>query len=124
MREETVTCPHAKAFKKTVNMSAAQIRAWRRKRKKECRSIRKRSNGRSAVDELDMVAKMLKKPASKWTKSECKKARDLVNFVKRHRAGRGSVCSHKRLIALRDWAHHPKRCKKPANACKTVRGKG
>ncbi len=119
-----MTCPHAKAFKRTVNMSAAQVRSWRRRRKKACRQIRKRANGRSAVDELEMVARMLKKPASKWTKRECTKARDLVNFVKRHRAGRGSVCSHKRLIALRDWAYDPPRCKAPTNICKSASGRG
>lgn len=117
-------CAHAKAFRRTVNMSAREIRTWRQRRKKRCRGIRKRTNGKSAVDELAMVARMLKKPASRWSAAECKKARDLVNFVKRHRAGRGSVCSHKRLIALRDWAYHPPRCTKPKNVCKTARGRG
>lgn len=119
-----MSCRYAKAFKRTVNMSPAQIRRWRRRRKKSCRKIRKRTNGRSAVDELSMVARMLKKPSSRWTRAECKKARDLVNFVKRHRAGRGSVCSHRRLIALRDWAYHPPSCTKPNNVCKTASGRG
>lgn len=118
-----MTCPHAKAFKKTVNMSASQIRAWRRARSR-CKDIRKRSNGKSAVAELEMVARMLKKTPAKWSIAECRKARDLVNFVKRHKAGKGSVCSHKRLIALRDWAHHPTSCSKPQNVCKTTRGHG
>lgn len=117
-------CPHARAFRTTVNMSAAEVRAWKKRRERSCRSIRRRSNGKSAVAELEMVARMLSKSPARWSAAECRKARDLVNFVKRHRAGRGSPCSRRRLIALRDWASHPPRCKVPADPCKSARGRG
>lgn len=118
-------CAYAARFRRAVNMSPAEIRAWRRRRRKSCSKIRKRkTTGKSAVDELSMVARMLTKPSKKWTQRECAKAKALVGFIARHRKGKGSVCSHRRLIALRDWAYHPPRCNKPKNACKTAGGKG
>lgn len=108
-------CSYAAAFKKAVNMTPAALRAWMRDpRAREASLPKRKATGKSAIAELAMVAKMLKKSPTKWSKKECVKARDLVNFVGRHRAqarsGGKFKCSRKRVIALRNWAHQPREC--------------
>lgn len=120
-QNRVMTCPYEKQFRKAANMSASEIVAWMKLRKRSCSGIRLRSNGRSAVDELAQVARMVRTPASRWSDADCKKARDLSNFVKRHTLQKsGGKCSRVRLIALRDWAFHPKGCPVPkgADVCK------
>lgn len=72
-------------FLRAANMTPAQIRAWATDPRARCASLPRRAKtGRSAVAELDMVARMKTKPFERWTPAEVTKARDLVAFVKRH----------------------------------------
>lgn len=99
-------------------MSPKEIRAWARSRSK-C-PVKPRTSGKTAVDELETLAVLLTHPAK--TSKECKKAQDAVAFIKRHEAGRKRdkiPCSLDRVIALRDWAYHPKECPvPPSGTCK------
>ena len=104
----------ARAFRAAVNMTPAQIRAWARDpRAKRASLPRRKATGKSAIAELHQVARMAESPASSWTSSDWTKARDLVNFVKRHTAQMGRACQTTRIIALRNWAHQPPRCGVP-----------
>jgi hypothetical protein len=104
----------ARAFHKAANMKPAEIVAWARDpRAKRASLPRRKATGRSAIDELSQVARMKRHAPSSWTESDWRKARDLVNFVKRHTAQMGSACQPTRIIALRNWAHQPPRCGVP-----------
>lgn len=103
-----------RAFKKAANMTPAQIVAWARDpRAKRASLPRRKATGHSAIAELSQVARMKRTSPSSWTSSDWTKARDLVNFVKRHTAQMGSACQPTRIIALRNWAHQPPRCGVP-----------
>lgn len=100
-----------RAFKEAANMTPSQIRAWAKDpRAKRASLPRRKATGKSAIVELFQVARMKSIPTSAWTPSDWKKARDLVNFVNRHRAQMGTACQPTRIIALRNWAHQPPRC--------------
>lgn len=110
-------CPAQKELRALLNMTPAQIRAWGRQRQ-ACKP-KKRVTGRTAVSELEMLARALSSPIN--TLEDCQKARDAIAFVKRHEAGRKrdkNPCGQNRIIALRDWGYHPPECKIPSNICK------
>lgn len=113
-----MNCPHVRTLRSLANMSPKEIRAWVRSRAK-C-PVKPRTSGATAVEELETLAVLLQRPAR--TSAECKKAQDAVAFIKRHEAGRKrdkNHCSLDRVIALRDWAYHPKGCPvPPSGACK------
>jgi hypothetical protein len=113
-------CPALREFRRVVNMSRRDLLDWRRKRAK-CQPA-PRSSGRTAADELRLVAELLRREPR--TAAECKKASDLVNFVRRHEAGRRrqkDPCSQERVIALRDWGVQPKGCPVPKGCKKSER---
>lgn len=104
-----------RAFRRAVNMTPAQLRAWARDPRAKRASLPRRSKtGKSAIVELHQVARMVESSSSSWTRSDWVKARDLVNFVKRHTAQMGGACQPTRIIALRNWGHQPPRCKVPS----------
>jgi hypothetical protein len=113
-----------RAFRKAANMSAAQIRAWAKNPTAKCASLPKRAKtGKSAIAELEQVARMKSAPPSTWSAADWTKARDLVNFVGRHAAKKapGDPCATKRVIALRNWAHQPKGCAVPTSCSRRPR---
>jgi len=103
-----------RAFRRAVNMTPTQIRAWARDPRARLASLPRRAKtGKSAIAELTQVARMVESRSTAWTPADWTKARDLVAFVKRHTAQMGTACQPRRIIALRNWAHQPPRCKVP-----------
>jgi hypothetical protein len=101
------------AFRKAVNMTPAQIRAWQKNPAAKTASLPKRKKtGKGARAELTMIARMLKKPGSKWTAAEHTKACDTVAFIGRHTKQMGSKCQPTRIKALRNWGRETPRCSK------------
>ena len=100
-----------RAFHKAANMTPAQIVAWARDPRASRASLaRRKATGKSAIVELNQVARMKRTSPASWSQSDWTKARDLVNFVKRHTAQMGRACQPTRIIALRNWAHQPPHC--------------
>ena len=92
-------------------MTPSQIRAWQASPDSSRASLRVRSTtGRGARSELSQIVTMLRTPGARWSASDCQKARDLVAFVKRHRAQMGSRCQPRRVRALKNWGYAPPRC--------------
>jgi hypothetical protein len=100
----------AREFRRLINMSPAQIRAWHR----DPRS-REASFGRTRA-ELPLLAEMKATPPERWTPAMWSKARRAVAFVKRHEAqmraqgrryGTGIHFTRKRVIALLNWGRRP-----------------
>lgn len=90
-------CPVAE-FKRSVNMSAASIRAWA----KDSRS--KMASFAATRRRLPRLAELKTKPASRWTARDCALARRAISFNARM-AGVVKVhgCTTKAVIALRNW---------------------
>lgn len=93
----TKACPIAK-FRKSVNMTPAEIRAWAqdpRSRLASFAATRRR---------LPHLAKLLEKRDSTWTKADCALARRVISFNARM-AGvvRKHGCTTRAVVALRNW---------------------
>lgn len=109
-------CPALRDLRRVVNMTPSELLKWRRSRA-VC-NPKPRVSGRTAADELKLVAELLHREPK--NRAECKKATDLVNFVKRHEAGRKHQkdrCSRNRVVALLDWGYKPPGCSVP-KGCK------
>lgn len=94
-------------FKRTINMTPAQIRAW------HASSQSKIASFAHIRAELPMMATMKETPASRWTPRMWNKAARALSFVKRHEAqmraqgarfGTGRMhVTEKRIAALLNW---------------------
>ena len=89
-----------RAFRRAVNMTPAQIRAWAADPRSRLASYpRTRA-------ELHTLASAKAKRASAWTAAERAKAVRAVAFVARHGAqARAEGCKPRRTVALRNWGH-------------------
>jgi hypothetical protein len=94
-------------FRRTINMSSAEIERWRRNPQHRDASLP------HIRAELPLLAQMKRTPMSKWTPKMWNKAMRAVNFVKRHEAqmkvqakryGTGRLhATYKRIIGLLNW---------------------
>ena len=96
------------AFKQSVNMSAAEIRAWARDpraREASFASTRRR---------LPALAALKAKPCSKWTRADARFAQRVLSFNARMGGMvRKYGCTRKAVISLRNWGRQPTGCPKP-----------
>jgi hypothetical protein len=101
-------CPHAKTFRRSVNMTPAQIRAW----VKDPRA--REASWRSTRARLPALAALRAKPADRWSDRDCRFAARVVNFNARMS---GMVkkwgCTRKAVISLRNWGRQPPGCPVP-----------
>jgi hypothetical protein len=99
-------------FNRSVNMTAAQIRAWI----KDPRA--KEASFSATLRRLPHLAK-LKAKRSAWNKSDCNYAQRVVNFNTRMS---GMVkkwgCKRKAVISLRNWGRQPPKCGIPEKKAK------
>jgi len=94
-------------FRRTINMSSAEIERWRRNPQHRDASLP------HIRAELPLLAQMKRTPMSRWTPRMWNKAMRAVNFVKRHEAqmkvqakryGSGRLhVTYKRIIGLLNW---------------------
>lgn len=94
-------------FRRTINMTPAQIRAW------HASPLSKIASFAHIRAELPLLAKMKETRADRWTQRMWNKARRALSFVKRHEAqmrvqgrryGTGRMhVTEKRVIALLNW---------------------
>lgn len=94
-------------FRRTINMSSAEIERWRKNPQHRDASFP------HIRAELPLLAQMKRTPMSKWTPKMWNKAMRAVNFVKRHEAqmkvqakryGTGRLhATYKRIIGLLNW---------------------
>jgi len=94
-------------FNRTINMTAAQIRAW------HASPLSKLASFAHIRAELPLLAKMKATPMAAWTPRMWNKARRALAFVKRHEAqmrvqgrryGTGRMhVTEKRVVALLNW---------------------
>lgn len=94
-------------FRRTINMSSAEIDRWRKNPQHRDASLP------HIRAELPLLAEMKRTPMSKWTPRMWNKAMRAVNFVKRHEAqmkvqakryGTGRLhATYKRIIGLLNW---------------------
>lgn len=104
-------CPAAERFRKLVNMTPAQIRAWARDPRAKCYSFA------ATRARLPALAKLRAKPVDEWTGKDCAFAKRVVSFNARMiGAKKRDGCRDGYTISLRNWGHAPK-CKLPS-ACK------
>jgi hypothetical protein len=98
-------CPALKReFNRSVNMTAAQIRAWT----KDPRA--KEASFSATLRRLPHLAK-LKAKKSAWNRGDCNYAQRVINFNTRMS---GMVkkwgCKRKAVISLRNWGRQPPKC--------------
>lgn len=109
-------CPAVQAaFRRSVNMTPGEIRAWARDPRARCASwgeTRRRLPG---------IADLKEKPAASWTAADCSRAQRVVNFNTRM-SGLVAVhgCTAKAPLALRNWGRKVA-CALPAS-CPSRRG--
>lgn len=109
-----MACKYAERFRRLVNMSPAQIRAWARDPRAQCYSFA------STRARLPALAKLRAKPPARWTESDCRFARRVVSFNSRMKGAlRRDGCRDGYTISLRNWGHSPK-CSLP-KTCKRRR---
>lgn len=94
-------------FRRTINMTPAQIRRW------HASPLSKIASFARTRAELPLLAKMKETPASAWTAGMWRKATRALSFVKRHEAqmrqqgkrfGSGRMhVTEKRVVALLNW---------------------
>ena len=101
------TCPHAARFRRLVNMSPAEIRAWAKDPRAKCFSYS------STRARLPALAALRAKPPAEWTARDCAFARRVVSFNARMSGAlRRDGCTDGYTISLRNWGHAP-RCALP-----------
>lgn len=104
----------AARFRKLVNMTPAQIRAWAKDPRAKCFSFS------ATRARLPALATLRAKPVSQWTARDHAFARRVVSFNSRMiGALKRDGCRDGYTISLRNWGHSP-RCKVPAS-CKRKR---
>lgn len=107
-------CPAAERFRKLVNMTPAQIRAWAHDPRAKCYSFA------ATRSRLPALAKLRAKPVDRWTEKDCKFAKRVVSFNARMIGAKNrDGCRDGYTISLRNWGHSPK-CKLPTT-CKPKR---
>jgi len=104
----------AERFRKLVNMTPAQIRAWSRDPRSRCYSFA------ATRARLPALAKLRAKPVSEWTAKDYAFAKRVVSFNARMIGAKNrDGCRDGYTISLRNWGHDPK-CKVPVS-CKRRR---
>lgn len=115
-----MTCPYEKAFKKSVNMTPREIRAWQKDHRAKCYS---KPETRARLEKL---ATLKEKPGSAWTEADCTLAARVVSFNARMEGGqRRDGCTPGYAVSLRNWGRKtscavPKTC----SPSKVARGLG
>lgn len=95
----------AKDFRRLVNMSPREIRAW------ASDSRAKEASFESTRRRLPALARLKAKPVSRWTSIDCNFAQRVVSFNKRMRGMlKQHGCTRKTLVALRNWGHRASEC--------------
>ncbi|OPZ01081.1 MAG: hypothetical protein BWZ09_02805 [Alphaproteobacteria bacterium ADurb.BinA305] len=97
----------AREFRRTINMTAGQIRRWHRSPYSRLASLP------HIRAELPLLAQLKETPPNRWTPRMWNKARRAVAFVKRHEAqmrvqarryGTGRLhVTERRIVALMNW---------------------
>lgn len=106
-----MSCPHAKKFRRSVNMTPSEIRAWA----KDPRS--KRFSQPSTRARLPALAKLRGKDPKTWTAKDCEFAARVVNFNARMGgAMKRDGCTPGYAVSLRNWGRAPRSCKPPKRA--------
>jgi len=91
-------CPAAKAFRRLVNMTPAEIRAWAKNPRAKLASF-PQTRAR-----LPALAALKAKPVAKWTAGDCAFARRVVSFNSRMDGMRRvHGCTTKIDVSLRNW---------------------
>lgn len=95
-------CPIVqRAFHKSVNMRAAEIRAWHR----DPRS--KEFSWESTRRRLPVLARLKAKTPRAWTEQDCVYAKRVTNFNTRMGgAARANGCTRGYAISLRNWGRN------------------
>lgn len=95
-------------FHRSVNMTAAAIRAWT----KDPRA--KEASWAATLRRLPALAALKAKPRTRWTLRDFTYARRVVAFNDRMSgAVRVHGCTRKAVISLRNWGRQPPRCRIP-----------
>lgn len=107
-------CPvDASVFRRLVNMSPRDIRAWAKDPRAKCASFQQTRN------RLPALAKLREKAPGSWTEADCKYARRVNSFNTRHLGQMKRFgCTLRETVALRNWGHMPK-CPMPTAGCST-----
>lgn len=99
-----------RAFKRSVNMSPAEIRAWARDPRAKCASY---PSTRARLTKLAALRAKAAR-ANAFTKDELAYMRKVVGFNARHGAQAAKHCTPRRAVALRNWGRKtcplPKHC--------------
>jgi hypothetical protein len=113
-------CPSAASFRRLVNMTPAQIRAWSKDPRSRCYS---KASTRSR---LAALAKLRATPPARWTAKDCAFAARVVSFNARMKGAlERDGCTPGYAVSLRNWGHAP-RCAVPTSckASKVAKGLG
>ena len=103
-----MNCAHAKKFRRSVNMTPAEIRAWAKDPRAKLFSL---PNTRAR---LPALARLRAKPVSQWTEKDCAFAARVVNFNARMSgAMKRDGCTPGYAVSLRNWGRAPRSCKPP-----------
>lgn len=95
-------------FHRSVNMSAAAIRAWA----KDPRA--KEASWSSTLRRLPALATLKAKPRARWTARDFTYAKRVVAFNDRMSGVvRVHGCTRKAVISLRNWGRQPPKCAVP-----------
>ena len=93
------------AFRASVNMSPAEIRAWAR----DPRS--KRYSFEATRRRLPALARLAEKPVSEWSKRDVAYAKRVISFNARMEGAlRRDGCRQGYAVSLRNWGRAPKGC--------------
>ena len=103
-----MSCPYTRVFKRLVNMTPAQIRAWAKDPRAKLASFE------ATRRRLPALAALRAKAPSTWTAKDCAFAKRVVSFNSRMDGMRKEHgCTVKINVALRNWGRA---------ACPTPRG--
>lgn len=103
-----MSCPRVQAaFRRSVNMTPAEIRRWARDPRAKLASF---ASTRARLPRLAA----LKAKRGAWTSSDCAYAQRVVNFNRRFEGMRAAHgCTPKIVVALRNWGRQPPGCARP-----------
>lgn len=98
----------AKKFRRSVNMTPAQIRAWAKNPSAKLYSYA------STRARLPALARLRGKNPKQWTETDCAFAARVVNFNARMSgAMKRDGCTPGYAVSLRNWGRAPRSCKPP-----------
>lgn len=102
-------CPRVAAeFRRAVNMTPRQIRAWK------ANPESKRASFASTRARLPRLADLRATAPTKWTAADCRFAQRVVNFTRRFDGMiRKHGCTDKMTVAQRNWGRQPPGCPRP-----------